>query len=491
VRPFPGTAFGASAGQSMREIIGYAPIEPDGSVRVKVPANIPFAINILDIDGKRISGRHQNWLQLRPGEVMTCNGCHTGNSGVSHGRADLFTPLYSGAPGDAYNFNGSSMFGTFGETMADARTQFDPTALDLSMDIVYANDVWWGSLGTLDTFFDYSYAQLDADTNQPPMDPPLTAPVAPGCLGSWTVDCRITINYETHIHPIWNKDRLTARCTSCHSDVDSDGAPMVPEGQLDLSDGPSQQVPDHFKSYRELFFGDNAQSLDAFGQLRETVQATNPDGSLQFQPASDGNGNPLFIQETDGSGTPLFVEATTNDILQVDVNLAPVLVPLFRPATALGGGPLEVQDIDINNNLLFNAGAPIMVPAFTAGTDINGNPLLIQEFLAAGVPLAVPANRQAVDPAGNLMFEADNVTRIFIPILRPYMEPVLITVTVPQTMSVNGALASPNFFDRFSDPLIGPMVNHVGMLNPAELKLIAEWLDIGGQYYNNPFDVPQ
>jgi hypothetical protein len=28
------------------------------------------------------------------------------------------------------------------------------------------------------------------------------------------------------------------------------------------------------------------------------------------------------------------------------------------------------------------------------------------------------------------------------------------------------------------------------MLTPAELRLIAEWVDIGAQYYNNPFDVP-
>jgi hypothetical protein len=31
-------------------------------------------------------------------------------------------------------------------------------------------------------------------------------------------------------------------------------------------------------------------------------------------------------------------------------------------------------------------------------------------------------------------------------------------------------------------------VNHAGMLSPAELRLISEWLDIGAQYYNNPFD---
>jgi hypothetical protein len=25
-------------------------------------------------------------------------------------------------------------------------------------------------------------------------------------------------------------------------------------------------------------------------------------------------------------------------------------------------------------------------------------------------------------------------------------------------------------------------------LSPSELRLISEWLDIGAQYYNNPFD---
>ena len=32
------TAFGPNIQQGMREILGYVPIEPDGSVRVKVPA---------------------------------------------------------------------------------------------------------------------------------------------------------------------------------------------------------------------------------------------------------------------------------------------------------------------------------------------------------------------------------------------------------------------------------------------------------------------
>jgi hypothetical protein len=31
---------------------------------------------------------------------------------------------------------------------------------------------------------------------------------------------------------------------------------------------------------------------------------------------------------------------------------------------------------------------------------------------------------------------------------------------------------------------------HYGYLSDAEKRLIAEWLDVGAQYYNNPFDVP-
>jgi hypothetical protein len=64
-------------------------------------------------------------------------------------------------------------------------------------------------------------------------------------------------------------------------------------------------------------------------------------------------------------------------------------------------------------------------------------------------------------------------------------DPIFQTVNVPASMSVGGALASPRFFDRFA---VGG--THAAYLSNAELKLIAEWLDIGGQYFNNPFDAP-
>jgi hypothetical protein len=31
---------------------------------------------------------------------------------------------------------------------------------------------------------------------------------------------------------------------------------------------------------------------------------------------------------------------------------------------------------------------------------------------------------------------------------------------------------------------------HAGRLSPAELKLVSEWVDIGAQYYNDPFAAP-
>jgi hypothetical protein len=39
--------------------------------------------------------------------------------------------------------------------------------------------------------------------------------------------------------------------------------------------------------------------------------------------------------------------------------------------------------------------------------------------------------------------------------------------------------------------LILPGGSHAGRLSRDELRLVAEWLDIGAQYYNDPFAVPE
>jgi hypothetical protein len=56
-------------------------------------------------------------------------------------------------------------------------------------------------------------------------------------------------------------------------------------------------------------------------------------------------------------------------------------------------------------------------------------------------------------------------------------------VPVTPPMTVAGANASSIFFST-----LDPGGSHAGYMTPAELRLIAEWLDIGAQYFNNPFD---
>ena len=66
VRKINASAFGP-AGMGMREILGYAPIQPDGSVQIQVPANVPFTIDVLDANARRITAQHTSWLQVLAG----------------------------------------------------------------------------------------------------------------------------------------------------------------------------------------------------------------------------------------------------------------------------------------------------------------------------------------------------------------------------------------------------------------------------------------
>lgn len=359
-----GRDFGRSQRQLMRETIGYAPIEPDGSVQLKIPANIAFQVEVLDSNGRRISARHENWLQLRPGEEMQCVGCHDADSQAPHGRLAAQSPsINSGAPTDGSPFPNTepALFANSGETMAQVVARVNGTA-NPDVNITYT-DVWTDpNLRAKDVDFSYSYTDLTT-----------TAPTAPSCVSAWNSLCRILVNYEQHIHPLWSVDRqeldaggalvVDNTCTSCHSGVDGASVAMVPNGQLDLSDGPSPDEADHFNSYRELLFPDNE------------VELVNGAVIDRLIPVTDNQGNPVF-------------------------------------------------ETDENGNLVLDAG---------------GNP----------VPLTQT-------------FEVDAALR------------------------VGGANLSVNFFSIFD---LGG--SHAGRLSAAELKLVSEWIDLGGQYYNNPFDVPQ
>ena len=373
-----GRAFGRARRLGMKEIIGYAPIQPDGSVLVKVPANVAFYFDILDKNARRIgSVRHENWLQLNAGDTLKCTGCHTHPGGdnaplpLPHGRRDAEAPsIYAGAPSDGYIYpntkdpiSGNPYFADAGDTMAEVlrRTQAAnniDTAITPSVNVAYT-DVWTDpNVRSLDAAFSFDYTGTNGLQT--------LAPVPSACEDDWDATCRIVINYIDHIQPIWELDRPTGACISCHTAKDAAGAARVPDAQLDLTGDVSDEEGQHIESYRELFFNDNFQEL-AGGVLVDRLVTI---------PAVDDNGDPILDQ--------------------------------------------------------------------------NGNPTF----------------EQVPDPDSELS----------------------------PSMSINGARYS-YFMEKMTETelnagrvLSSPTVNHANMLTPAELRLIAEWLDIGGQYFNDPFD---
>jgi hypothetical protein len=278
VRDFDNSAFGVSAAQGMREIVGYAEVEPDGSVMMKVPANVALGVSILDGEGRRIGPRHNNWLQLRPGQLMECAGCHDPGSGESHGRADAYPVLNEGAEvtGQPFPNTDPALFADVGETMAEVRARVscntDCAGIEPSLDIVY-EDVWTDEVAAgraKDESFAWRYGPT-AVAGESGLE--TLAPTTPDCVGDWSATCRAVINYEAHIHPLWSKPRIVDvdedgvpeadnTCITCHTRTDAMGQLKVPDGQLELTDGASPDEPDHFNAYRELLAADNEQVLD-------------------------------------------------------------------------------------------------------------------------------------------------------------------------------------------------------------------------------------
>jgi hypothetical protein len=383
------TAFGPlGRGFGMREIVGYAPIEPDGSVRVAVPANVALAISFLDANGRRISTganaspRHSNWLQVTPGEILECTGCHNPNTNPprAHGRAGLFQTVNTGAPTEqAFPGTNPNLVALTGQTMAQTRNRLlcEGGVCLPSMNLIF-DDIW--AAAAPETSFDYCYSSGPTDVPSSSVDPAArhlcatsittALPTTTACERSYGSLCRITIHYPTHIQPLWGIDRfvdanndgindvdvlnveLNNKCTNCHTPT-ANAVAQVPAGQLDLTDGADQDVADQLHAYRELLFTDSEQALNN-GALEDLLVQVGVDpvtGQPQFEPVSVG------------------------------------------PSMNAGAGAAQ--------------------------------------------------------------------SRFFVP------------------------------FERSLAERPGATVDHRGFLKPAELRLIGEWLDIGAQYYNDPFAVPE
>ncbi|MGO9949446.1 MAG: hypothetical protein ACLPWG_21675 [Steroidobacteraceae bacterium] len=373
IRKINNSAFGP-AGMGMREILGYAPIQPDGSVQIQVPANVPFTIDIVDVNTRRILSQHTSWLQLLPGETKTCNGCHTTVNMTSHGRSGLTNPVNPGAPTTGQPFPNTSpaLFANAGETMAQTLARITcangktpsgaatPCSQLLTSDVIYTN-VWTAGItppaGDTDASFSYTYTGVTGLSETPPTNA--------NCV-PWTAQCRITIHYDTDpvkqtfLQAVWSlptrlaPDGVTpAVCVTCHNPVNAMAMVQVPQGQLDLTGGASSVDPTVVTSYEEVLFPHNEQTLN-MGVLQD------------------------------------------------------LLVPAPGPPDPVTGLPTT-----------------IMVP----------------------VSLAPP-------------------------------------------MAAGSAAGSTTFLGMFDGSNHAAVPDHTGYLSPAELRLITEWLDIGAQFYNDPFVAP-
>lgn len=66
---------GIQSGWDIKRMLGTVPVEEDGSVIFKIPANTPVSIQPLDKDGVAVQWM-RSWLTGQPGEIVSCVGCY-------------------------------------------------------------------------------------------------------------------------------------------------------------------------------------------------------------------------------------------------------------------------------------------------------------------------------------------------------------------------------------------------------------------------------
>jgi len=75
-------------------------------------------------------------------------------------------------------------------------------------------------------------------------------------------------------------------------------------------------------------------------------------------------------------------------------------------------------------------------------------------------------------------------------VTNPGPPPVTMPVSLAAPMAAGSAGGSTTFLRMFDGSFHDPVLDHTGFLTLGELRLISEWLDIGGQFYNDPFVAP-
>ena len=86
----------------VRQVVGTVPVNEDGSVLFRVPANVPLAIQPLDENGQALQ-QMRSWFTAMPGETLSCVGCHEDENSTSPPNNLAFKTL---APSEIRPWNG-------------------------------------------------------------------------------------------------------------------------------------------------------------------------------------------------------------------------------------------------------------------------------------------------------------------------------------------------------------------------------------------------
>ena len=445
VREFDNSAFGEGTRQ-MKDIIGYVPIEPDGSVKFRAPASVALSLSIVDANGRRIDDDavepdepddvdlgqlHGNWLSVTAGETKECVSCHTSSSTLPHGRTEA--QRESANPGaSSTGFANTLLVDNFG-TQVSAQPEMGQSMAEYYSDVFGPRTPTTGLEFTDEWTADPSLTGENIFIRHSALGTP--TPEGPGCLPVWTNTCRVIINYETHIQPIWELTRSVQdingieqdrTCINCHAEdafpIDAGGELLT---QLDLT-AVVDPALDYIRSYSQLFEPVLILELDENGILSpRSAERVSLDDDLNILYQTDADGN--FILDAAGDRIPI----TSN----------------------------AVCSVNDNNGILFI----VRDDAGEIQYQTNG--------------------------AGDFLVD-DTGFRI------PRVE--VIECTEGRRLRTNGARNNNGFFSLFTPGSNVPTphwdTNAAGdistWLSDAELKLLSEWLDIGAQYYNNPFDAP-
>lgn len=99
-------------GGTFARVLGMAPLAPDGSFYVEVPADRLLHFQVLDSD-RRVIGNQLTWIYPRPGETRSCVGCHENPHTTTRGHDALAAhdpPLDFRPRGDEFTYRAKAWF---------------------------------------------------------------------------------------------------------------------------------------------------------------------------------------------------------------------------------------------------------------------------------------------------------------------------------------------------------------------------------------------